>query len=633
MYDTGDGIPAEEQDKLFTPFFRSQKHKKAKPGTGLGLAIVKRIVEAHGGSIRAESEEGKGTAFFLTFPFLRQEMREDRKEPKHRVLIIGGVTSGPRAASRLRRLQEDLEITVLEENEFLSYPGCELPAYIGSSTASLAQLVGGPADRVRNARFFHTLKNINVLNNTRALAIDREQRFIQAEDLEKGESRRIPYDTLIIAAGAEPDLPDIPGIEKQNVYSVYSLEEAKELRSLLSRNPSLEGVVIGGGLLGASFAESLLQMGVRMTILEEGEYILNAYLDRNMAEKLENLFSRKGIRILTGVDVTAIEDSDSALKVQTQNGSFHADFAICSTGVRPRSQLAEKAGLKIGPSGGISINGEFRTSDEHIFAIGDCAESSHLLSGEQEYWPLGSVSTKMGRMAADVIGGSSSGDFSGFLGTAMFQCFDLQVARTGLTAARARELGYPVETALISGSDKPEYKPGSGTVFMQICCNAENRRLLGVQAFGTGNVSAKVSMAAVCISAGMTLQEVYALDLGYSPNFTHPVDVLQTACAVAENKLDGLIVTAGREDVEHYRQKGTLLAVTPSPGSGRFLIPGSMEIPPEQIRSSGIPFDTDTDILLYCKNSVLAYQAYRYLRSNGYTAIKLLEGGYLFWEL
>ncbi len=630
--DTGEGVPKEEQDLLFTPFFRSRKQKKSKPGTGLGLAIVKRIVEAHGGEIRAESEEGTGTSFYMDFPLLRVEERKTDRAPKHRVLIIGGVTSGPKTASRLRRLNEDAEITIIEDREFLSYSGCELPSYLGSRSGSAAPLVTSPSNRVRNARFFHAFKNITVFNNTRAINVDREERLVTVEDRINGGRRRLPYDTLVIAAGAKPDLPDIPGIDCPNIFTVYSLEDARKLQRQLSAGPAQEGFIIGGGLIGATLAESLLQRGVRITVLEKKPHILGAYFDGDMAGKLENLFSRKGIRILTGVTIEEIRKEGAGLSVRTRDGTYYTDFVICSTGVRPRTELAEPAGLKLGPSGGIAVDGGFRTSDNHIFAVGDCAESIHPLSGVQEYWPLGSVSTKMGRLAADAIGGKEV-NFSGFLGTTMLRCFELQVARTGLTGERARELGFPAESVVISGTDKPEYKEDSGTVFFNICFNADTGKLYGAQAFGSGNAAGKISLAAACISAGMTLNEIYALDLGYAPEFTHPVDIFQTACAVGKNKLDGLIETAGREQVESYRQNGTLVSITPEPGSGRFLIPGSMEIPPEQVRAEGIPFDKDSEILLYCRTSALAYEASRYLKSSGYTAVKVLEGGYLFWEL
>lgn len=629
--DTGEGIPQDEQGSLFTPFFRSRKHKKSKPGTGLGLAIVKRIVDAHGGTIEADSKEGEGTAFILKFPISRVEAREDRKTAKRRVVVIGGVTSGPKAAARLRRMSEDFDITVLEEKEFLSYSGCEIPEYLSSRNETSRELISTPFRRVRDAQFFQGFKNISVFNNTRATAVDREKRNVEAVNLRSGGKLRFPYDELIIAAGSKPADPGIPGIDNTKVYTVYSLEGAKRLKQRLTENPAQDCFIIGGGLIGATLAQSLLEMGVRLTILEKERRILSSYLDSDMSRKLENLFSRKGIRILTGVTVKNVCDAGEGLSVETSKETFRCDFIILSAGVRPCSELAEEAGLAIGPAGGIEIGEDFRSSDEHIFAVGDCAESVHLLTGKHEFWPLGSVSTKMGRLAADAIFGRNI-RFKGSLGTTMFKCFELQVARTGLTGQHALAAGFIPETAVITGTDKPVHRSDSGSIFLKVCCDSESRRIIGAQAIGSGEAAGKISILAACITAGMTLNEVFSLDLGYAPDFTQPIDVIQTACGVLDNKLEGQLRTVSREDLEKLPEDTAYIFINPKPSDNGFILPGSFEIHPERIRTEGLPFEKERNILLYCRTSALAYQAYGYLRHAGYANLSVLEGGALFLE-
>lgn len=629
--DTGEGIPREEMGSLFTPFFRSRKHKKSIPGTGLGLAIVKRIVDAHGGAIRAESKEGEGTSFILGFPILREEEAEEGPAVKRRVLIIGGVTSGPKAAARLRRWGEEFDITVLEEKEFLSYSGCEIPEFLSKRHESSRDLITTPYHRVRNARFFQGFKNITVLGTTKAKAVDTDKREVEAVNLRSKAHFKLPYDELIIAAGSKPADCGIPGIDNPKVYTVYSLEEAKRLKRRLTENPAQDGIIIGGGLIGATLAQALLEMGVRITILEKEPRILSAYLDSDMSNKLENLFSRKGIRIRPGATVDRIGDDGEGLTVETSEGILHTDFIILGAGVRPRSELAAEAGLAIGPSGGIQVGGDLRTSVDTVYAVGDCAESVHLLTGRHEYWPLGSVSSKMGRLAADSIAGKEV-HFTGSLGTTMFSCFDLRVARTGLTRRRAEESGYTPETVVVTGTDKPVHHDEGGTIFIKVCCDTETRRLLGAQAIGSGDAAGKVSLLAACISAGMTLSEVFRLDLGYAPDFNQPIDIVQTACGVLENKLDGLIRTLPREKTAELPEDAVPVYINPDQMNNGFLLPGSFEIHPERIRTEGLPFRKDRPLLLYCRTSALAYQAYGYLKNAGYHNVSVLEGGALFLE-
>lgn len=631
LRDTGDGIPADEMEKLFTPFFRSKKHKNSKPGTGLGLAIVKKIIDSHDGTIRAESKEEEGTAFYITLPFVRMDTRQATGKPRKQVIIIGGVTSGPKAASRLRRIDGDVDITIVEEREFLSYAGCELPLYLSSREESSSSLITTPYRRIRNSQFFQGFKQITTLNTSRARSIDRNKKEVMVEDLRQGRTKSLHYDSLVLATGTKPYLPGIPGIDNPAVFTVYSLEDAKRLKQRILREPAGEGFVIGGGLIGATLAQALLEMGVRITIIEKKDFILNAYLDSDMARKLEHMFSRKGIRVLTGREVKEIQGAEPGVKVTIDDEVYHADFVLCSAGVVPRVELAESAGLETGPAGGIKVNERFQSSDPDIYAIGDCAESPHLLTGKHEFWPLGSVSTKMGRMAADIIGGKET-RYSGSLGTTMFKCFDLTVARTGLTREQAEKNGFSVDSVVVTGTDKPKNREDSGSVFLKVCCDVKNNRLLGAQGIGVGEVAGKISLLAACISREMKLDEIFSLDLGYAPDFTLPIDISQTACAVLQNKRDGLIKTVTCDELSSLRDNTVFVSINPSPGRGGYIIPGSLEISPEQLREGGLSLEKDTEIVLYCTTSALAYQAYRYLRNEGYSSLRVMEGGYLFWE-
>lgn len=629
--DTGDGIPENEMDQLFSPFFRSRKQKNKKPGTGLGLAIVKRVIDVHEGSIDVESKEEEGTAFTVTLPLVREETAETEEVKRKRVVIVGGVTSGPKAAARLRRLDETIDITIIEQHDFLSYSGCELPNYISGRFETFGPLLSTQYHTVRNAHFFETFKNITAYTGTKAVAIDRKAKELKTEETETGKKVSYPYDTLILATGSIPAVPDIPGIDHNLVIPIYSLEEAERLKRKIEKRGAQEVYMLGGGLIGVTLAQSLVETGCRVTILEKEDTILKNYLDPDFGKKLTTLLTRKGIRIICDSVVEKITGDSRGLRLEGPGGSHHADLVILCAGVRPNSKLAEDAGLAIGPLGGIAVDEQMRTSDDSILAAGDCAETPHLISGDPEYWPLGSVSTKMGRIAADTASGRKT-RFPGSLGTTLFTCFDIHVARTGLTAAAAAARGYDTETALVTGPDKPATNPEAGPIFLKLIADRKTGTVLGAQALGTAAAASKIALLAEAISYSLGPEDIFNLDLGYSPETTTPIDIIQTAGNVLRNKLDGIVETLRPEELDGVDKNAVFIALYPQSAVPEDLIPGSITIAPENLRHEDLEFEKDRQIILYCTSSALAYQAYRYLKSRDYTRLQVLEGGHLFWR-
>jgi rhodanese-related sulfurtransferase len=300
--------------------------------------------------------------------------------------------------------------------------------------------------------------------------------------------------------------------------------------------------------------------------------------------------------------------------------------------VKPNIVLAKEAGLEIGDAGGIRITPSLQTSDEHIYAVGDCAESVNLISRKHEYWPLGSTSSKMGRIAADNICGRSS-EFHGSIGTAMFKIFDLNVARTGLTNRSAKENGFDAETTIVTGLDKAHYCEDAEYVTLKVIADRETKRILGAQGYGKGNIVPKIQMLACAITQFMILDDVFQLDLGHAPPFNTPFDIVQIGCLVLNNKVEKLFETITLEEFE--REKANvqgIIDVSPLSEHTLHSIPGSINIPLENIRLEEIPFEKDANVILYSKTSSGAYEAYRYLTSREYSHLRVLEGGYVYWE-
>lgn len=629
--DSGYGIPGSELSKIFKPFYRSIKHKANIYGTGLGLAIAQKIISNHHGSISVDSEENRGATFTITLPYSRLAQSEDSRVKRKKVVIIGGVTAGPKAAARLRRLAEDMDITIIEKNEFLSYSACGLPHYISGQVRSPQELMSTADNNIRDVHFFEAIKNITILNNTAAVAIDRKKKRVKIKDLLKETFAFLPYNVLLLATGSESVIPPIPGIKQPNIYSLHSLEDAKRIKKAFAAEKAQDVFIIGGGLIGVSTAESLINTGARVTILEREDSILLNLMDRDIAAKIQNELNRKGIKIITKVKITGIEKNRNNLAILTDRGAYAADLVILSAGVKPNTLLAQKAGLEIGKSQGIKVNKYLQTSDKSIYAIGDCAESINLVTGKHEYWPLGSISTKMGRVAADNIAGIKS-EFKGSIGTAMFRIIDINAARTGLTLETAQRNSFDVESVVVTGMDKAHYCKGQ-YVIIKILADRKTKVILGAQGYGKGEIVPRIEILACAVTQGLTLDECFKLDLGYAPAFNNPVDIVQTACLVLINKIDKIIKTITMERFKEIQEqfKG-IVALCPLADYTFYSIPGSVNIPLENLRLEGIPFDRNDKVLLYSRTSSGAYTAFKYLETRGYTNIFVLEGGYIYWE-
>jgi NADPH-dependent 2,4-dienoyl-CoA reductase/sulfur reductase-like enzyme/rhodanese-related sulfurtransferase len=627
--DSGYGIAKDDLHHIFDPFYRSSRIKATIAGTGLGLAITRNIIANHGGSIEVSSRESKGTTVKVSLPYLHLTTRNAEGSKRKKIVIIGGVTAGPKAAARLRRLDEDLDITIIEKSEFLSYAGCGLPSYIAGRVISPKALMSTADNTIRDVHFFEAIKNIRVLNTTLALGIDRKNKTVCIQDLATQRTRDLPYDILILATGADSFLPPIPGIRLPGVYSLHRIEDAEAIKQEFTKKNARDVCIIGGGLIGVETAESLIQAGARVTILEKQSHMLSNILDEDFSAKIVNEMSKKGTKVLTEISIKKIIKRRGQLVVVTDQKDFYTDFVILSAGVRPNSALAKKAGLTLSGIGAVKVNQHLQTSDRHIYAIGDCAETVNYVTKKHEYWPLGSISTKMGRIAADNICGKPE-VFNGFIGTTMFKHFDMNVARTGLTCAGAARHGFDTVCAVVTGLDKAHYYKNAELVTLKVVADRKTQVVLGAAGFGKGDVVRHISVMAAAITGGMRLGDVFTLDLGYAPPYNSPIDLVQTACLFLKSKIEGFVRTISIDRIAQD-EKTHLIDVSPFTEHIMNTIPGSINIPLETLRTEGVPFDKKDKCILYSKTSSRAYEAYRYLITQGFTGMHVLEGGYVYW--
>ena len=551
-----------------------------------------------------------------------------------RIVVIGGVAAGPKAAARARRLDPDAEITIVEKDEILSYAGCGLPYYISGMVKDRKELIATPVGVLRDPQFFAKVKNIKILNKTLAVAIDRQAKEVEVENVDTGEKQRLPYDKLILATGADPLEPPIPGKDLQNVVRLKRLEDADRFRDYMQGKSCAQVVIVGGGLIGIEMAEAVNQCGSGVTIVEMLPHIL-PMLDADMTSLLEKHLRQVGVTVATSAKVERFEgDGDGKLKsVVTSRGTFPAPLALLSIGLRPNVELARKAGLLIGPAGGIAVNQSLQSSDPDIYAAGDCAEKSCFVRGTSCFLPLGSVANKEGRIAGSNAVGHVD-RFPGVAGATALKVFDWNVGRAGLSVEQAAALGVPVVSMTVAAPDKPHYYPGNKPIILKLVCEKANRRLIGIQGVGPGEVMKRVDVAITAMAGRMTVDEVAQLDLTYAPPYSEAMDVLIHGANALRNKMDGLLKGVTSTELQASRQAGEDLMLldvrTPDEHhAGR--IPGSTLIPLGALRARVGEVPKDKRVVAYCKTSLRAWEAQRILAGQGIHNVEILEGGFVAW--
>jgi len=555
-----------------------------------------------------------------------------------RVVIIGGVAAGPKTASRIIRMNPDADVTIIEKGSFLSYAGCGLPYYVSGVVKEQKDLMCTPVGVVRDPVFFSRVKNVHVLNATKAVVIDRAGKRVGLAPPDGADPVSwIGYDKLVLCTGARPVRPPIPGIEKRGIHALHDVEDAEGVRALLAQTRAKDVVVVGGGLIGVEMTEALAEHGCRVTIVEKLDQILTL-LDTHMARLVERHLESKGVRVLTGTTVEAfLSVADDAARlgaVKTSRGELPADLAILAIGVRPNVELAKTAGIALGGNtGAIRVNEQMQTSDPDIYAAGDCVEVRHMLTGQSVFIPLGSTANKQGRVAANAICGIPDA-FPGVVGSAVCKVFDYCVARTGLSEREARAAGYDVEVALTPGPDAAHFMPTAKMLMLKLVADRKTRRLLGAQAVGPGAGDKRIDVATMALTAGMTVDQLAHVDLCYAPPYAPAMDNILTAADVLRNKLDNLFKGMSAEALRDAcaSDRPPVLLDVRTPGEFEEMrLPGSLFIPLGALRGRLKEVPRDRPIVCFCKISLRGYEAARILQGAGYGDVRVLDGGLVMW--
>jgi len=635
--DSGVGIDEHMRQKVFEPFVRTgQAENSSRPGTGLGLALVRAIATSAGGDVRAAKADLGGAEIAMSLPLVKFQSTADagvkRMSEPLRVVIVGGVAAGPKVASKIIRLYQDAEVTIVEKGKLLSYAGCGLPYYVSGVVQDQKELMCTPVGTVRDPVFFQNVKNVRVLNETEAIEVDRASKRLRVRELVQGQESWLNYDKLVMATGARPVVPPIPGTDLDNVFTLQGVHDAEGIRATLAQDKARDVVIVGGGLIGVEITEALVQRGCRVTILEMMPQILRI-LDPDMVRLVEQHMESHGVRVLTNTKLERIEGDESVTAVQTSAGRIAADMVVLAIGVRPNVTLAKAADLEIGPTGAIKVNDRMQTSDASVYAAGDCVECKDLMTGEPCFVPLGSTANKQGRVAAvNICGGEDH--FPGVLGSTVCKVFDFCVARTGLGESAAKAQGHDVVTVLAPAPDKAHFMPQAKVLMLKLIADRNTRKLLGAQAVGPGAGDKRIDVVAMGLTAGMTVDQLANADLCYAPPFAPAMDNIITAANVVKNKMDGHMEGVTSTEV-HEMLEGKhdfiFLDVRSPQEHEQVRLPGSTLIPLGSLRGRLDELPKDKEVIAFCKISLRGYEAALILKAAGFKKVRVLDGGLVMW--
>src|SRR5690625_2746510 len=551
-----------------------------------------------------------------------------------KIVIIGGVAGGMSAATRLRRLNESAQITVLERSGHVSFANCGLPYYVGGvieeRDALLLQTPTSLGDRF----------NIDVRVRHEAGEIDREARVVRGTNLETGEAFELAYDALILSPGASPIRPPIPGIE--HALTLRNIEDTDAMAAAVGTAKS--AIVIGGGFIGLEVAENLKFRGLDVTVIEAIDQVM-APLDPEMIAPVHDHMREKGVKLILGSQVTEITQSG----VQIKDGATHpADIVISAVGVKPETQLAQSAGLDLGELGGIAVDENLRTSDENIYALGDAAEKTDFLTGDSVLVPLAGPANRQGRRVADVIMGHETSARGGagdrpVYGASILKLFDLDIAAVGWSEKRLRDAGRDYRAIHTHPASHAGYYPGAQGLSIKLLFDPTTHEILGAQVVGAGNVDKRIDVLATALQAGMRVTELADLELAYAPPFNSAKDPVSMLGYIAETQLDGLLETIQWHELENAMAAGaTLVDVRGADEVANGAIPGSVHVEMDDLRDRLASTDVDDpllapEVIVHCAVGLRGYFAARVLQQTAAdrgikVRVRNLDGGIRTWE-
>ncbi|HZY66494.1 MAG TPA: FAD-dependent oxidoreductase [Rubrobacteraceae bacterium] len=446
-----------------------------------------------------------------------------------RLVVVGGVAAGTKAAARARRVDPEMEITLYQEEPEISISECGLPYFLSGTVDERSNLVARTPEGFAE-------KDVEVLVRHRVERVDHENRRLTVRNLKTDEQFEDGYDRLIIATGAQAVIPPISGADLDGIFKLRFLTDADEVLRYLQKHSPKKAAIVGGGYIGLEVAENLCSLGMEVSIVEVADQVAIAY-GKEVADRVCAHLTEKGVNLYAGNEVEEFTGDGRIQGVRFGEQEIEADLAILGVGIKPRVDLAEDAGVEVGPTGAIRVDGHMKTNLPDVWSAGDCVETTNLASGEPTWVPLGDTANQMGRVAGtNAATGEDTLEFPGVLGTGIFKVFDLGVGKTGLSEKEARDAGFEVLSAGVESNDRAQYYPGLDEVFLKLIADKNTGRLLGSESVGSG-ADKLIDVCATATWGRLHVQDLVNIDLAYAPPFSPTLSPVIQAATVLSGKL------------------------------------------------------------------------------------------------
>ena len=558
-----------------------------------------------------------------------------------RVVVIGAVALGPKAASRYKRLMPDAEVVLIDQDSRISYGGCGIPYFVSGEVNRIEDLQTTPYGTVRDAEFFKTHKGgINVLTGTKAIAIDRSAKSVSVKNLASGAVSDLYYDKLVLGMGSSAHLPPIPGVELAGIGPATTLDQAESIRSAVSGGQINNAVVIGGGFIGLEIAVALGDMwGIPTAVVELAQHILPGFLSPALARMAVKDLKDNGVTVYDQEKVLCFEGENGRVsKVVTDKRELPADLVIMAAGVRPNTEIATEAGLACTERGLIIVDDRMRTSDPNIYAGGDCVSVINQITGKPGWFPLGSMANRQGRVIGTNLAGGDA-VFPGAVGAWGVKLFGLSAAGAGLTIDGALREGYDAIVAHVEQIDRAHFYPGKSLMVLELVVERPSRRILGIQGLNANGdaLAARVNALAPLLAKKADVADVSNLEVLYSPPFSAAMDIINMAGNVAENMLEGRNIPIGLDEFEALwasRDENEVFFIDTrvdrdaGPMVNEFA-PRLVNIPQDEIAERLNEIPTDKPVVLICNTGLRSFEAQLDLAGKGRKGnIRSVPGGW-----
>ena len=555
-----------------------------------------------------------------------------------RILVIGAVALGPKAASRCKRLMPDADVTLVDQTGRISYGGCGIPYFISDEVKNVAELQSTPYGAVRDAQFFANHKDIKVLTNCRATRINRAEKAVAVQNLMDGASSTLAYDSLVLALGSAPNMPPIPGVELQGISAATNLDEAEYIKDSLRGKRVSHAVVVGGGFIGLELAVAIGEMWeIPTSVIEIAPQVLPNFLSADFARMAQQDLASKNIAVYTDEKVLRFEGENGRVtRVVTDKREIPAGLVIMAAGVHPNTDIAKEAGLRVTEKGLLVVDAHMRTSDPDIYAGGDCVTIPNQVTGKPGWYPLGSMANRQGRVIGTNVSGGNE-RFEGAVGSWGVKLCALNAAGAGLTLDSALREGFDAISVQVTQADRAHFFPTKAAMSMELVVDRKTKRVLGVQGVSpTGDaLAARINPVAALLSHKVTVADISNLEVLYSPPFASAMDIVNTLGNAADNVLSGSYKPMKPEEFDAAwanRDKEDFYLLDARPGAmGAALekkFPGRWHsIPQDEVEKRLEEIPADKPIIITCSTGLRAYEAQLVLTNAGRTDTKAVSGG------